>query len=1422
MLKLSPGSGVDRFLMVYMMDAKGLAFQPWSGVIGGVDDYEIIQGLKNLGIDCITKLVTYDGRPGAFLSQSIHIRNDPDSCSDRVLLLKEVDSAGKPICSLDTLYDMQLAYPVFEGDQWKLKPCFDPETGEVTEQIYWLKGYQRESDGSKKVVEIDGREYLVPIEVVSIPTQIPESIEKMTTQQIKFKGEGEQGIHYVTRLPGGDVMIDTVYFNLNSINPVVSQRGAYEVSGENEAIWKWAIKSGKYLDEFMYGLFSNAVDGVEAIVGVKPEEEAFINLIRGFAKNQRAANIEILLDLLDGDGVQYPWSWTPQDPVPTNEFISVYEKAWVTPLVKRFASHRDYSFREAWMDVVGEAIVKKCGPSNNLVTKVSGEMDAPIFGSTTMHSIDSKMREGLSIYKLSAAEIKKLIGEKEVERLASLFGDKFKPDKPCLMIKDPVESILGPLPPRTPVYAIPIFKSGSTVGQSTDPTEFYSQGFPSSSVPIYNNLDKLFSQVECYALYYYDKEGEPKYKPYKPLPEVGLPTNIMEASEYAPLSINEVGQGLRILKAIFRLTTDLGSTEQSYEVTSDNSEFLSPREFVEHLEALLYTHPYEALLICEDLGILELLKYRRNIYPILATSNVAQKGDIIHVRDIEADIPPNYPYDDVREIKAFYNLYGLRDIPTDTNLFINWLAWIGAQHWKMNDVYIPVGFMTDDLYFGAFVCGSATFNWYDLMKNPDDQNEEIHPLDYIGIPVQILSDGTKEPFYKEDRKTPKKFKELGWEEFKRVEGVKCREDLSPYDVRKIFGNYEVDPETGEPIYPVRWRIAGVPPYEDSEKTKEQLNQEVNIFSKMTERIRINADPNLSDRQRQRLSLPCFYKVHEYALETVGVTYESPKSNEFFDKGKKLPFRSTLGEAMKMVFKVPLEDRIVSRLGMADEDYQPMFSLQTVMQLVDAAKLAMSEQMAIKMMSLAAEEVHSRTYFEYYEAVKKGDMVALTAMANKINILYLAQNLRSSSSTMLKKIGQTLVEMVDWAETHGKLVELRPEGVLNWFGNALVKTELVEQTLLRLKRNKITMEEILLMDKTMNPILRQQEYQLILQLLEKGFSPDKIAKQVISFTQEEIEQIIDGATVGEDGQIEERPSVAMTLGFGKLTETIGKLQQFFKLFKQSPSKALKALGLGALGVGGGMALGGAIGGGHVAFFITAVAPMLQGAGWAAIAALEAQTMSPLLSDQEGNVYQGGAVTRLTMNPDANIIASILLAAGVYLTDYMELGEGALAKVPSGVDMDWVNVLMAGMQSGMMDLGLCYVSEDTLADLVKPILGLVGIQGGLVGMGIFEAVGLVSCLPQVDQFYKERIWPIVKLSIGAQLMGGIRPIFTSALANTVAMNALSVTEKAFMNMLLEEPSLSGATMDFSAMLEYLPLGGGYDYIGNYISHHIYGVW
>ncbi|MEM2136277.1 MAG: hypothetical protein QXG44_15595 [Candidatus Jordarchaeaceae archaeon] len=166
----------------------------------------------------------------------------------------------------------------------------------------------------------------------------------------------------------------------------------------------------------------------------------------------------------------------------------------------------------------------------------------------------------------------------------------------------------------------------------------------------------------------------------------------------------------------------------------------------------------------------------------------------------------------------------------------------------------------------------------------------------------------------------------------------------------------------------------------------------------------------------------------------------------------------------------------------------------------------------------------------------------------------------------------------------------------------------------------------------------------------------------------------------------------------------------------------------------------------------------------------------------------------MDVNKNIALAIILAAGVYLTDCMEFGEGPFQGIRCGMDMDWVNVILAGVQGGMITLGMGYVSEDTLADLFKPLLpifgAIAGVQyggplGGIIGALGGGAVGIVSCLPQVDQFYKEYIWPAAKLVMGTSLIGRVSTVLTSDLANMAAMTGISALENAWVNNIMELP-------------------------------------
>ncbi|MFB0562556.1 MAG: hypothetical protein ACETWM_15220 [Candidatus Lokiarchaeia archaeon] len=152
--------------------------------------------------------------------------------------------------------------------------------------------------------------------------------------------------------------------------------------------------------------------------------------------------------------------------------------------------------------------------------------------------------------------------------------------------------------------------------------------------------------------------------------------------------------------------------------------------------------------------------------------------------------------------------------------------------------------------------------------------------------------------------------------------------------------------------------------------------------------------------------------------------------------------------------------------------------------------------------------------------------------------------------------------------------------------------------------------------------------------------------------------------------------------------------------------------------------------------------------------------------------------------------------------------------------------------MINLGMCYCPEDTLADIFKPLLPIIGALAGvriggplgaLFGAISGGVVGGVSMLPQVDQFYHERIWPIVKFTLGAAIMG-TEGIIYSTIINTVALTGISAAEHAWENQVFGDPWYQDVQINWMPILEFLPLDtwGPQDYINSWITKYVYGMW
>ncbi|MFB0561731.1 MAG: hypothetical protein ACETWM_11035 [Candidatus Lokiarchaeia archaeon] len=60
--------------------------------------------------------------------------------------------------------------------------------------------------------------------------------------------------------------------------------------------------------------------------------------------------------------------------------------------------------------------------------------------------------------------------------------------------------------------------------------------------------------------------------------------------------------------------------------------------------------------------------------------------------------------------------------------------------------------------------------------------------------------------------------------------------------------------------------------------------------------------------------------------------------------------------------------------------------------------------------------------------------------------------------------------------------------------------------------------------------------------------------------------------------------------------------------------------------------------------------------------------------------------------------------------------------------------------------------------------------------------------------------------------------------VEINTITAAENAYINSVVGNDLFADVTFDFSALADYLPglCGDNYDYVANYITHYVYGVY
>ncbi|MEX2722685.1 MAG: hypothetical protein Q6367_002215 [Candidatus Freyarchaeota archaeon] len=1110
--------------------------------------------------------------------------------------------------------------------------------------------------------------------------------------------------------------------------------GKLEIGDKYENIFESAKGYSSSLKRGLLGTLNNLMSilkfPVETQYGINEE----INKV-GDESLRNFKRMELLFNLLSPST-----SW--------DAFKQNYGRLVEKHLEVKTSVDRQWSNRVALLSLLGDTILSKEG-----LIKIFASVNIdPAMLAYSNHPLTGEARANTPFLRIPGGQLQIPYGE-EVPN--------FDPSKPTIAFVDLIES------KRTgkTIIAVPVFKEG-TLDQSVNPDRFNYRIASSSPVSILSNENELWSNVE-YFLVYEDTGGA--YQPYYKGCLSHYHGNFYSKDEYTPTSIAELAKFLRLLSRTFQSTTSSADIDELRKSTQ-YLYYVSPKDFCDQLEAMLYTYPTMAIEICQKLGILEALAQLREIKPILPYSNQAQDG-WLYSRTNNIEKIKNNP-----EADLFSKLQNMDYVPTSTDLQIALLTITGAQRRDTHKkVVLPILQINNQLKIG-----SAQFD-------PNNDND-LEDLDKIGWPVWLeekRDEKTGEITYNSKffqvgytRRTFTKLKEEG--RLDKVAGIHIKPEATPYDLREVFYG----------------RVTGVsilPP-----------DQKSSIFEKMSKWNIITTEDG---RQKTGYYEFCNWILAHLELDTGG------------REGRELA--EYINQAVRTYVTNPVFKILELRDKLATEDYIP------VLGIIDTYFLVQTYAGDIERGAL---NWFGNYYNELIESIEKGNVYEVVSHGFEQALKYIADKLANNPTFEVQ--GRMLRAMIRLGKILDTAIELRPEALTNALPKAQLAKQIAETLGVRLQEIKKAVDSSILMGlkgKTGQAYI-SEEYgmQVVAWLKYQGYTPSQIAEKT-GLTPKQVEDKLgEWIRYCKENKINE-----LQARKDKSVQLLDKLcqQPTFASIKNmlNPNSLVAS--------GGKMAIGGAIGGAHIIPFITIAAPVLQAIGYTLIAALESSTLSPIFNSSENqgfpnNYHWAGCITRNMMNPDTNIVMAILTAAAVYLTDYMEFGEGAFQGVRCGIDMDWVNVIMAGMQAGMMTLGMAYVSEDTLADLMKPFLAvfgaLAGVQyGGLLGAAVGAVaggvVGLVSCLPQVDQFYKEYIWPTAKLMIGASLMGKVSTVLTSVLANMVAMTAIGAVENIWMNDLLNLPWMQDLSVDFTAILEYLPgLGLSYNHPANYITHYIYKMW
>ncbi|WXG41619.1 MAG: DUF2341 domain-containing protein [Candidatus Freyarchaeum deiterrae] len=1356
---LYPNIGVDQALGVYIIDTTNTLVDPTTGIVFPIDDKEQPTGFWDFGITVQLSLVSYGDVDGGFIDEAFIIQNDPTTCLARKLWLQQVDSQGKPIITNDRLIRLGLGYYERTGETLHFQSCIDDKTGAIIRLPLWDMGF------NPNTIEPGKSDYVIKLD------QIYEDGRKFDTgkfdwskAQPTFEKTGEAMI-WGKIIPNGDkCILNLVRQNIDYLLPAST-----DVTDDPYSIW-WTSSTqlGTFSDGTLHakwngGDLPSLLDNLMNAFGVNIGEQ---DMIRLYSKDymrpsQGGQSLKIMKCISQMlDGMSIAWmAGMARKPISFDKVRSVLGQTFVEQYFKAYLENGRHINDKGLMEGSDRYALEMLQGSEICNVDPNGGTNR-INPIFYSVDIDPSILDQTTHTGYSLPRGDMPLFKVPASEFKDQLPDSIKPDEKGYVL-------LGIDIPTSeekgqPVVFIPIFTKDAPISHNNNPSDFTQRITDTKSpVPVVSIMQQFWNSIEKYAVYTYNgKEYKPLLKTEEPTTEK---TNIYSDSEYTPTSFLEIFHMLGILENICALfATHTGASEDA----KTRRETLSLAYFFSELRGVLVDEPKTCLELFKAFGGDKVLAELRKIKPIIPYSNMAQLGWFTLTGRTLEDVKNAFP-ECKKDIESLLQLCksGENIIPTQVDLLTILLSYTGAQRAiGQKNIYLPIKVDTTD---HTYKIGSAVFNI---------NTEDLKLLDNVGVPTDEYGITFLAANY---RQSP----DLSFTQLKakdeqlllKVGGIQILNTVEPASIREVFGG----------------RVAGVP--------KEKQNPQIfDNLLKFTE-VSIPGSYMRGGEEIQRPYSSGYYSFVEWLMS------EKMRLGEIFDIGKKEGMDKL--NYMDLLIKGWGNERstkILEQQKSLDNEYHTRLEDLWALYLHQRTRISPTERSSMD------------TFGTLYQ-ILKGDITE--EMGNQHAIDYVAEKFMWSNNPDVQIIGIKMKQMeLRLLDPSFETFEARPETL--GAGKGALALYLTQYKIYEGSEGPYIKNVPIIQggaETGIDPVaLEEGKMQLMAEIFYKGGSVKEL--QEMGFTKRDITLTLDRF---ETNILE-----------GKTGEKMTWIQQWGIQHWADKQRFLLDPSTKTLGemMKSGLILDGVstvIGAAKMIPFLTIVAPILETIGYTAVAALESMTTAPTLkynaTSGEFYVGPGGAVSSFLGNPDWNLLAGIAMTVGVMLTSLMQFGAGPFKEIEFKIDMMSVNIILAGAQQAMMSLGMCYVPESTIADIMKPILGIVGVRLHPYIGAAFEIAGLLSMLPQVDQFYHERIWPIAKLALGASLMG-TEQIIVGSIATAAAMTAIGAIENAWENQVFGDPWYQDIQIDFKPILANLPLEtwGVQDYVNSWITKNLYGMW